>query len=525
MKLNDINIRTRLSMLAGFLLMAMIAVGISGWYWLAENNRKSNEAMQNALVLHQATDTARTAQVGFKIQVQEWKNILLRGHDPAAFEKYRKAFLKESDETQAALDKLTPLFAKLGLDSAGVDETKREHLAMKDKYLKALAQYDHSRENSSHEVDGLVKGIDRATTEKIDGIVTYALADSERMSKLAASAAQERYRAASLLMLAVAAIATALGCLITWLIIRSIVKPLDSAITLANTVAGGDLRCDIAISGRDEIAQLLGALQHMNASLVAIVGEVRSGTDTIATASSQIAAGNLDLSSRTEQQAASLEETASSMEELTSTVRQNADNARQANQLVTASAELAVKGGEVVGQVVETMDSIRESSSKIVDIISVIDGIAFQTNILALNAAVEAARAGEQGRGFAVVAAEVRTLAQRSAAAAKEIKTLIDDSVGKVETGGKLVDEAGTTMRQVVSSVKRVADIMADIDAASQEQSAGIEQVNQAINQMDQVTQQNAALVEEAAAAAQNMREQSGRLAGAVSVFRLAPAA
>ncbi|MBV8634083.1 MAG: methyl-accepting chemotaxis protein, partial [Burkholderiaceae bacterium] len=263
------------------------------------------------------------------------------------------------------------------------------------------------------------------------------------------------------------------------------------------------------------------ALKDMDDSLLKIVSEVRQGTDAIATASQEIASGNSDLSSRTESQASSLEETASSMEELTDTVRQNAENARQANQLVVSASEFAQKGGKVVGQVVTTMGSIKESSRKIVDIIGVIDGIAFQTNILALNAAVEAARAGEQGRGFAVVAAEVRNLAQRSAGAAKEIKTLIGDSVEKVDQGSKLVDEAGRTMGEMVTSVQHVADIMSEITAASQEQSAGIGEVNQAIAQMDEMTQQNAALVEQAAAAAESMQEQAALLADAVSVFKL----
>jgi len=264
------------------------------------------------------------------------------------------------------------------------------------------------------------------------------------------------------------------------------------------------------------------ALQDMNASLGGIVGEVRDTTDMITTASKEIAAGNSELSQRTEQQASSLEETASSMEELTSTVKQNAENAKHANQLAATASDIAVKGGQAVGDVVQTMASISTSSKKIVDIISVIEGIAFQTNILALNAAVEAARAGEQGRGFAVVASEVRNLAQRSAAAAKEIKTLIGDSVDKVDAGSKQVDQAGATMSEIVTAVKRVTDIMAEIAAASDEQSTGIEQVNQAIIQMDEVTQQNAALVEEAAAAAESMQEQANNLFAAVSVFKVA---
>ncbi|MEW6119168.1 MAG: methyl-accepting chemotaxis protein [Pseudomonadota bacterium] len=319
--------------------------------------------------------------------------------------------------------------------------------------------------------------------------------------------------------------AVALGLLLAvivgTLLIRSITRPLNQAVSVAGSVASGDLTQRIEVVSNDETGHLMQAMKDMNDSLANIVSQVRTGTEAIAVASREIASGNADLSNRTESQASSLEETASSMEELTSTVKQNAENARQANQLVASTAEIAAKGGNVVNEVVETMASIKDSSRKIADIIGVIDGIAFQTNILALNAAVEAARAGEQGRGFAVVASEVRSLAQRSAGAAKEIKALIEDSVGKVETGGKLVDEAGKTMDEIVTSVKRVTDIMSEIAAASHEQSAGIEQVNQAVGQMDEMTQQNAALVEQAAAAAESLREQAGKLAEAVSVFRI----
>jgi methyl-accepting chemotaxis protein len=334
---------------------------------------------------------------------------------------------------------------------------------------------------------------------------------------------QAQERSTAIRNFAVTAVALGLGLLV-WIglmTIRAITHPLNTAVKLARAVAAGDLTQRIEVRSTNEIGQLMQALKDMNESLARIVDQVRTGTDSVATASDQISSGNLDLSSRTEEQASSLEETASSMEELTGTVRQNAENARQANQLVVSTAEIAAKGGTVVNEVVETMTSIKESSKKIADIIGVIDGIAFQTNILALNAAVEAARAGEQGRGFAVVASEVRSLAQRSAGAAKEIKTLIEDSVGKVETGGRLVDEAGKTMDEIVTSVKRVTDIMSEIAAASHEQSAGIEQVNQAVGQMDEMTQQNAALVEEAAAAAESLREQAGKLAEAVSVFRI----
>ena len=316
-------------------------------------------------------------------------------------------------------------------------------------------------------------------------------------------------------------VATLLAALLAAWLGRGITRPLRSAVALAKQVAEGDLRIKIDATSGDETGELLNALKSMSESLIKTVSAVRNGTDTIASASSQVANGNQDLSSRTEQQANSLEETASSMEELTATVKQNADNAHQANSLAETASHIAEKGGHVISQVVGTMSEINVAANKIVDIIGVIDGIAFQTNILALNAAVEAARAGEQGRGFAVVASEVRNLAQRSAAASKEIKALIGDSVDKVENGSKLVNEAGATMQEIVASVRRVTDIMAEIAAASQEQTDGIEQINQAITQMDEVTQQNASLVEEAAAASELLQDQAANLAQVVSVFKL----
>jgi methyl-accepting chemotaxis protein len=309
--------------------------------------------------------------------------------------------------------------------------------------------------------------------------------------------------------------------LIGWFITRSITVPVNRAVVLAQTVAAGDLSCHIDVQSKDEIGALLRALNEMTLSLNNIVGQVRSSTDEIATATAEVATGNMDLSSRTEQQASALEETASSMEELTSTVKQNSDNARQANQLAVSAVDVARQGGVVVSEVVTTMGYINTSAGKISDIIGVIDGIAFQTNILALNAAVEAARAGEQGRGFAVVASEVRNLAQRSAGAAKEIKTLINDSVEQVQAGNQLVAKAGTTMTEVVASIQRVTDIMTEITAASREQELGIEQINQAVSEMDSVTQQNAALVEEAAAATAALEGQASHLAQVVSVFTL----
>lgn len=332
---------------------------------------------------------------------------------------------------------------------------------------------------------------------------------------------QDVKNSSSLWFLILGAIALGVGIFSALRLSQGITRPIADAVKLAETVASGDLTATVKASSKDEIGQLLQALGKMNDNLAKIVADVRHGTESIATSAGEIANGNLDLSSRTEEQASSLEETASAMEELTSTVKQNADNARQANQLAVSASSVAVQGGQVVDQVISTMGTITESSKRISDIIGVIDGIAFQTNILALNAAVEAARAGEQGRGFAVVASEVRNLAQRSANAAKEIKGLITDSVESVEAGSKLVAQAGATISEVVESVRRVTDIVSEISAASAEQSTGIEQINQAVVQMDEVTQQNAALVEEAAAASQAMQDQSNKLEQLVSVFKV----
>ncbi|HEY0824174.1 MAG TPA: methyl-accepting chemotaxis protein [Ramlibacter sp.] len=357
----------------------------------------------------------------------------------------------------------------------------------------------------------------QAMVKNLDELVQFEKKLAQESYESAATAS----RTASFLLLAILLVAVAASVIAALLMSRAIVRPLHQAIRAAEQIAVGDLSTDVRVRGQDETADLLRALADMTHNLRQLVGEVAGGAHMVADTSAQIAQGNQDLSQRTEEQASTLEETASSMEELTSTVSLNAQNARQASQLAMGASDVARRGGQVVGQVVSTMAGISESSRKIGDIIGVIDGIAFQTNILALNAAVEAARAGEQGRGFAVVAAEVRNLAQRSAAAAKEIKGLIGESVDKVDTGAKLVDNAGKTMDEIVASVKKVSDLIAEIAAASEEQDAGIQQVNTAVTQMDQVVQQNASLVEEAAAATESMKSQAAALLQMVARFKL----
>ena len=521
MQLANLKISVRLALLGAFFFLALVVVGLRGWSALDAASARSAHAMQRSVALTEAIDTARSAQVEFKIQVQEWKNILLRGGDANAFRRYREAFVASGAQTRKELKQLQALMNRLQLDTQPVEQAVQAHDALGVSYLAALQKYDGARADSAQAVDALVKGMDREPTRQIDTIVASIGKQSHSLMAQMKEEDEAAHRSATIAMLATVLLTLLVGSITVWWLIRSITRPLSAAVGIARQVAGGDLRAVVADGSRNEISDLLRALKAMSGNLAAIVGRVRDGTDAIATASSEIARGNMDLSSRTEEQASSLEETAASMIELTTTVRQNHDNADQARQMAGSASDVAQRGGAAVAQMVQTMGSINASSKRIVDIIGVIDGIAFQTNILALNAAVEAARAGEQGRGFAVVATEVRNLAHRSSEAAREIKQLIGDSVRTVEAGSALAGQAGQTMDEVVASVQRVNAIIDEIALASVEQRDGIEQISMAVSQMDGVTQQNAALVEQAAAAADALQQQAASLADAVSIFKL----
>ncbi|MEB5923573.1 methyl-accepting chemotaxis protein [Franconibacter daqui] len=522
MKLNHLTIGQRLGLLAGLLLLATLFIGIRSLAVNANGLKQNQEIMTTEKVIAESIDTARNAQVQFKIQVQEWKNTLLRGaQDQAQFDKYRNAFISQSQKTQALLNELAALLPQMGMDADAVIKTRVLHAELEQHYLNALTQYVVNDPTSAQRVDHLVAGIDREPTHMIDEMVASTLKQAEHLHQQSDARNEAQFQRTRLMLLLTMALTLLTGALITWWLVRSITRPLAEAVSIARTVAAGDLQATITVHGRDETAELMRALKEMNSNLTRIVAGVRAGTETIATASSQIATGSRELSSRNEAQASALVETAASMEELTSVVKNNAENSRFASNIARDARLRAGEGGEAVERVVQTMSVIHRFSSEISTIVSVIDSIAFQTNILALNAAVEAARAGSEGRGFAVVAAEVRALAQRSAASAKDIRDLIDRSVHRIEEGNTLVKGAGDVMEEIVRSVQRVSELVENISLASHEQSAGIDQVNVAVTQMDAATQQNAALSQQSAAAAQSMQEQAHRLLETVSVFRL----
>ncbi|WP_020653488.1 methyl-accepting chemotaxis protein [Massilia niastensis] len=523
--LKNINVRTLIVLTLGFLVVVLIGIGSIGLFSV----HKATKALQTTS-MEDMRIRAEAERIRFKMEVNRSQILQVLQHNPAMewhklHDHPMSVHFKIIDDTTAEINRLWNAY------SAAIASPEERKLA--DAWFKSsgslgvdavgAASQAIQREEWDVAEDILIKRINPPYRVSDDALraLTELLNARQKADDTAVAAT---IRSTTLVIGAAMAVAALLAVAAGVVLVRGISTPLLQAIGIARRVAEGDIGRRIEIASNNEIGQLLKALADMDSSLAHIVKDVRDGTGTIASAAHQIAAGNDDLARRTESQASALVETAASMEQITGTVRRNGDNARQANQLALSAAEVAGKGGQVVSQVVDTMGSINASARKIVDIIGVIDGIAFQTNILALNAAVEAARAGEEGRGFAVVAGEVRSLAQRSASAAKEIKALIDDSVDKVQLGTQLVDQAGATMGEIVVSVNRVTDIMSEIAAASHEQSEGIDQVNVAIGRMDDATQQNAALVEEAAAAAVSLEQQASSLVQLVSVFQVAEA-
>ncbi|MFM0555481.1 methyl-accepting chemotaxis protein [Paraburkholderia sediminicola] len=507
-----ITIKARIGLTMAFLAALLVAIGVFGLFGMGRSNDAYKDTFTNAMPsavnignaeLYAARERLALDRAAFMIGTPEAAPTLERARTMRAtsdtwWKKYTD-LPRDPDEDRLAQDVVA----------------KRDALHQQMDTFAAIV--------AANEQPKLVDGAKRLQvayndlSNSDDALRKFQFA-SAKDGYDAAQGSFEVFRMVSVGALLIGVLAAAISYLT---LSRAIARPLDAALGHFDAIAAGDLRRPVVVTSRDEMGQLLEGIAKMQRSLTETVRTVRSGSESIATATRQIAAGNIDLSSRTEEQASALQETASSMEELTGTVKQNADNARQASSLAANASEIANKGSAVVGQVVGTMGDINQSSAKIADIISIIEGIAFQTNILALNAAVEAARAGEEGRGFAVVAGEVRSLAQRSSAAAKEIKELIDTSVERVQSGSALVDEAGRTMTEIIGAVQRVTDIMGEIAAASEEQSSGIDQVARAVTQMDEVTQQNAALVEEAAAAASSLEDQAGKLRTAVAVFQL----
>ncbi|GAB2567368.1 HAMP domain-containing protein [Dyella jejuensis] len=520
-RFRDLRIAARLALLGAVMLAATIMVGFGGWRGLSRTHELGIRSTATAAKFAAAVDTARVAQVDFKKQVQEWKDLLLRGGDANNFKKYHDAFVEQSAAVDRDLATLKQQMAELGLKTAGVDAAVATHAELGTKYLAAIQHYDAKDLNSVHVVDALVAGIDRAPTNAIDGLVAGMKQEALAASRLIDQESGKAFTQACMLLVSVALCAMATGAILIWLLAYSITAPIKRAVKVAQAVAEGDLSMQPEATSRDETGKLLSALAAMNVQLRAVVNTIRAGSTDISASTRQIASGNQDLSARTSEQAAALEETAASMQEFTHSVSANAMRANEASRLAETAAQIARSSGAAMAQAVGAMTQVQEVSRRITDITDTMHRIATQTHILALNASVEAARAGAAGKGFTIVAAEVQALARNSRTASGDIRALIEESVVVIESGTQMIGRAESMVDKLLGSVDEVVKTVSAIATQSTEQASGIQQVNQAVRQMDEVTQSNAALVEEAAAAASTVQTRATSLVESVAFFKV----
>jgi methyl-accepting chemotaxis protein len=521
LRFRDLRIAVRLGLLGAIMLAAAVIVGFGGWRGLTRTHDLQMHSAETAGKFAAAVDMARVAQVDFKKQVQEWKDLLLRGSDLDAFTKHHDGFVAQSRAVDKDLATLKQQMAALGLKTAGVDAAVATHADLGTKYLAAIQHYDAKDPKSVHVVDGLVAGIDRAPTAAIDGLVAKMKQDAQTASAQIDQQSRDAFHDACVFLVTVVLCAMLAGALLVWLLAYSITVPIGRAVKVAQAVAEGDLSTQVTVTSHDETGKLLAALDAMNGQLRRVVNTIRAGSTEISASTKQIASGNQDLSARTSEQAAALEETSSSMQEFTGSVNANAVRAHEASRLAESAAHIAKQSGTAMSEAVGAMNQVQDVASRITEITETMDRIATQTHILALNASVEAARAGEAGKGFHVVASEVQSLARNSRTASREIRSLIEESVTIIASGTQMIAHAESMVGKLLVGVDDVARTVNAIASQSAEQATSIQQVNRAVQQMDEVTQSNAALVEEAAAAADTVQMRARSLVESVEFFKL----
>lgn len=520
-RFRDLRIAVRLALLGVVMLTAAIIVGFGGWRGLVRTHDLQVRSTETAAKFAAAVDTARIAQVDFKKQVQEWKDLLLRGSDAGNFKKYHDAFIEQSNAVDTDLTALKQQMAELGIKTDGVDAAVATHTELGTKYLAAIEHYDAKDAKSVHVVDGLVAGIDRAPTTAIDGLVAGMKKDAAAASKQIDVESNQAFNDACILLATVVLCAMVAGAILIWLLAYSITAPIARAVKVAQAVAEGDLSTPVVVNSHDETGKLLAALDTMNSQLRQVVNTIRASSTEISASTRQIASGNQDLSARTSEQAAALEETSASMQEFTNSVNANAIRAHEASRMAGSVTDVARQSGAAMSDAVNAMTQVQDVANRINEITETMDRIATQTHILALNASVEAARAGEAGKGFNIVAGEVQALARSSRTASSEIRKLIEESVTIIGSSTQMISHAESMVGKLLGSVDNVTDTVNTIATQSTEQAHNIQQVNRAVQQMDEVTQRNAALVEEAAAAADTVQVRARSLVESVAFFKL----